>query len=77
MVSSLIAGGAQVEQVCLKMWTAMHEASRVGCVRVMELLLQNGGQISRRDHHGVTPLGIAAEYCHPEILKLLIEHSEG
>lgn len=76
MVSSLIAGGAQVEQACLKKWTAMHEASRTGCVPVMELLLQNGGQVSETDQHGVTPLGIAAEYSHAEVLELLIKHGE-
>nr|XP_043891235.1 ankyrin repeat and SOCS box protein 15 isoform X1 [Solea senegalensis] len=74
MVSCLIAGGARVEQVCLKKWTAMHEASRSGCVHIMELLLQNGGQVSETDQYGVTPLGIAAEYSHPEVLELLIKH---
>lgn len=76
MVSCLIAGGAQVGQVCLKKWTAMHEASRAGCVHVMELLLQHGGQVSQTDQHGVTPLGIAAEYSHAEVLELLIKHGE-
>lgn len=76
MVSSLIAGGARVEQVCQKKWTAMHEASRAGCVHVMELLLQKGGLVSETDQHGVTPLGIAAEYSHPEVLELLIKHGE-
>lgn len=76
MVSSLIAGGARVEQVCLKKWTAMHEASRAGCVGVMELLLQHGGQVSEADQYGVTPLGIAAEYSHSEVLELLIKHGE-
>ncbi|CAJ1056037.1 ankyrin repeat and SOCS box protein 15 [Xyrichtys novacula] len=74
MVSTLILGGALVEQVCLKKWTAMHEASRAGCLDVMELLLQNGGQVSKTDQHGVTPLGIAAEYSHPDVLELLIKH---
>ncbi|XP_034540783.1 ankyrin repeat and SOCS box protein 15 [Notolabrus celidotus] len=74
MASTLITGGARVEQVCLKKWTAMHEASRAGCAHVMELLLQKGGQVSETDQHGVTPLGIAAEYSHPEVLELLIKH---
>ncbi|XP_010778776.1 ankyrin repeat and SOCS box protein 15, partial [Notothenia coriiceps] len=74
MVSSLMAAGAQVEQVCLKKWTAMHEASRAGCVPVMELLLQSGGKVSETDQYGVTPLGIAAEYSHSGVLELLIKH---
>lgn len=65
-----------MEQVCLKKSSAMHEASRAGCVQVMELLLQNGGQVSETDQYGVTPLGIAAEYSHPEVLELLIKHGE-
>lgn len=76
MVSILIAAGARVGQVCLKKWTAIHEASRAGCARIMELLLQNGGQVTEADQYGVTPLGTAAEYSHPEVLELLIKHGE-
>lgn len=76
MVSTLLAGGAEVDQVCLKKWTAVHEAARAGCVHVMKLLLRNGGQVTVTDQHGVTPLGIAAEYNHPEVLELLIKYGE-
>ncbi|KAI2665588.1 Ankyrin repeat and SOCS box protein 15 [Labeo rohita] len=77
MVHALIMGGAFVEQVCLKKWTATHEAAKVGCVDIMMLLLRHGGKAMGRDGHGVTPLGIAAEYGHPEILAILIEHGCG
>lgn len=69
---ALIKRGAQVNQVCLKKWTAMHEAAKVGCVDTLKLLLQYGGQVSETDQHGVTPMGIAAEYAQAEVLDILI-----
>lgn len=76
MVHALITRGAIVEQVCLKKWTATHEAAKVGCEDVLMLLLRHGGNVMGRDGHGVTPLGIAAEYGHPQILAILIQHGE-
>lgn len=73
MVYALIMGGALVEQLCLKKWTATHEAAKVGCVDILMLLLRYGGTVRGRDLHGVTPLGIAAEYGHPKILDILIQ----
>ncbi|XP_067284200.1 ankyrin repeat and SOCS box protein 15b [Pseudorasbora parva] len=73
-VHTLITGGALVEQVCLRKWTVTHEASKVGCVDILMLLLRHGGKVTGRDGHGVTPLGIAAEYGHPDILAILIQH---
>ncbi|XP_062299897.1 ankyrin repeat and SOCS box protein 15-like [Scomber scombrus] len=72
MVLSLIMGGAFVEQVCLKKWTATHEAAKVGCPAIMMLLLRHGAKVSSRNVHGVTPLGIAAEYGSTQALELLI-----
>uniref|UniRef100_A0A667WZW8 Ankyrin repeat and SOCS box containing 15b n=1 Tax=Myripristis murdjan TaxID=586833 RepID=A0A667WZW8_9TELE len=74
MVFTLIMGGAFVEQVCLTKWTATHEAAKVGCPAILMLLLRHGGKVTARDAHGVTPLGIAAEYSHPEALDILIQH---
>lgn len=76
MVLSLISGGASVEQVCLKKWTATHEAAKVGCADILMLLLRHGGKVTARDGHGVTPLGVAAEYGHADILEILIRNSE-
>lgn len=73
---ALIARGASVNQVCLKKWTAMHEAAKVGYIDILKLLVQHGGQISETDQHGVTPIGIAAEYAHAEVLDILIHNGK-
>lgn len=73
---ALIKRGAPVNQVCLKKWTAMHEAAKVGCIDILKLLLQHGGQISETDQHGVTPMGIAAEYAQAEVLDILIHNGK-
>ncbi|XP_033471045.2 ankyrin repeat and SOCS box protein 15b [Epinephelus lanceolatus] len=74
MVFTLVMGGAFVEQVCLSKWTATHEAAKVGCPAIMMLLLRHGAKVTARDGHGVTPLGIAAEYGNAEALEILIQH---
>ncbi|XP_041820376.1 ankyrin repeat and SOCS box protein 15b [Chelmon rostratus] len=74
MVASLVMGGAFVEQVCLTKWTATHEAAKVGCPAILMLLLRHGAKVTARDGHGVTPLGIAAEYGNTEALDILIQH---
>ncbi|TSM52338.1 Ankyrin repeat and SOCS box protein 15 [Bagarius yarrelli] len=74
---ALLKRGALVDQVCLKKWTAMHEAAKVGCIDILKLLLQYGGQIAEADQHGVTPIGIAAEYAHAEVLHILIGKGKG
>ncbi|CAG5927609.1 unnamed protein product [Menidia menidia] len=74
MVLSLIMGGAFVEQVCLSKWSAVHEAAKVGCPSILMLLLRHGAKVTVRDGHGVTPLGIAAEYGHAEALDILIQN---
>ncbi|KAM9334461.1 ankyrin repeat and SOCS box protein 15b [Symphorus nematophorus] len=74
LVLALIMGGAFVEQVCLKKWTATHEAAKVGCPAILMLLLRHGAKVTAKDGHGVTPLGIAAEHGNTEALDILIQH---
>ncbi|XP_061570906.1 ankyrin repeat and SOCS box protein 15b isoform X2 [Cololabis saira] len=74
MVLSLIMGGAFVEQVCLRKWTATHEAAKVGCPVILMLLLRHGAKVTATDGHGVTPLGIAAEHGNADALEILIRH---
>uniref|UniRef100_A0AAZ3RDS7 SOCS box domain-containing protein n=1 Tax=Oncorhynchus tshawytscha TaxID=74940 RepID=A0AAZ3RDS7_ONCTS len=74
MVSTLIICGAFVEQVCLKKWMAIHEAAKVGCSAILVLLLRHGAKVTAVDGHNVTPLGIAAEYAHVEVLDILIKN---
>lgn len=40
------------------------------------LLLRHGAKVTARDGHGVTPLGIAAEYGNTEALDILIQHGK-
>ena len=76
MVGILILNGALVEQICLRKWTAMHEAAKVGCSDVFMLLLRNGGQITQKSGHGVIPLGIAAENGHADVMDIIIKEGE-
>uniref|UniRef100_A0A673NNU6 Ankyrin repeat and SOCS box containing 15a n=1 Tax=Sinocyclocheilus rhinocerous TaxID=307959 RepID=A0A673NNU6_9TELE len=71
---TLISQGASVKQACPKKWTAIHEAAKVGCTDILTLLLQNGGNYLETDEHGVTPMGIAAEYGQAEALDILIHY---
>lgn len=66
---TLISRGASVNQIYPKKWTAIHEAADI-----LTLLLQHGGNVSETDEHGVTPMGIAAEYAQAEALDILIHY---
>lgn len=47
-----------------------------GCPAILNLLLRHGAKVTSTDGHGVTPLGIAAEYGNAEALEILIQHGE-
>lgn len=50
----------------------MHEAAKQGRKDIVALLLKNGGNVNLKDGYGVTPLGVAAEYGHCDVLEHLI-----
>lgn len=52
--------------------TPLHEAAGVGCVPVMELLLERGADLEAPDDHGYTPLHIACMESRPESVKFLL-----
>lgn len=49
---------------------------QVGCAAITMLLLRNGAKVTSRDGHGVTPLGVAAEYGNTEALDILVQHGK-
>lgn len=72
MASILIKHNCSINQPCVKRWSAMHEAAKKGRKDLVALLLKNGGNVNLKDGYGVTPLGVAAEYGHCEVLEHLI-----
>lgn len=72
MVSTLIKHNCSIHQPCVKRWSAMHEAAKQGRKDIVALLLKNGGNVNLKDGYGVTPLVVAAEYGHCDVLEHLI-----
>ena len=72
MVSALLKYNTSLDQPCIKRWSAMHEAAKQGRKDLIALLLKHGGNVHLRDGFGVTPLGVAAEYGHCDVLEHLI-----
>ncbi|XP_077194472.1 ankyrin repeat and SOCS box protein 15 isoform X1 [Paroedura picta] len=72
MASTLIEFNCTINQPCVKRWSAMHEAAKQGHNDIIALLLKNGGNVHLRDGYGVTPLGVAAENGHCDVLEHLI-----
>lgn len=47
-----------------------------GCPTILTLLLRHGAKVTSMDVHGLTPLGIAAEYGNADALEILIQHGD-
>jgi ankyrin repeat protein len=73
-LAALLAEGAAVEVVTGKGLTALHAAAYAGHGPLVELLLDAGAQVNRKNNpFGVTPLHMAAEENHLEIVEVLLQ----
>jgi ankyrin repeat protein len=52
-------------------WTALWHASRGGHLPIVQLLVQGGADFERACNDGLTPLAIAREIGHPEVVMYL------
>ena len=54
--------------------TALHQASELGRIEIVRLLVERGARVEVEDDEGRTPLDVASGERRDEILKLLLEH---
>ncbi|CAK7293375.1 Ankyrin repeat domain-containing protein 24 [Vulpes lagopus] len=54
-------------------WTALHHAAAGGCISCSEMLCSFKAQLNPRDRSGTTPLIIAAQMCHTDLCRLLLQ----
>lgn len=55
----------------------LHEASRLGKGALVTLLLEARAQLDPRSHYGLTPLALAAQGGHTEVVETLLKRGEG
>lgn len=72
-VEVLLAHGANVNAIS-KIWAPLHEAAFHGSKDIAEFLIDNGAEVNMKDKSGRTPLFIAIENGHEEVVDLLRKH---
>lgn len=73
----LLCQGANVNQEVCHGRRPLHEASRLGKGALVNLLLKAGAQPDPRSHYGLTPLALAAQGGHAEVVETLLRRGEG
>lgn len=73
MASLLISHGADVNLRCTNERTALHEAAKLGRRDIVRLLLLSGAHPDPQSSYGFTPLALAAQNGHTEIMELLLQ----
>lgn len=72
LVELLLLGGAGVNLEVCHGRRPLHEASRLGRVAMVTLLLQAGAHPDPRSHYGLTPLALAAQGGHRQVVEALL-----
>uniref|UniRef100_A0A3B4AVJ7 Protein kinase domain-containing protein n=1 Tax=Periophthalmus magnuspinnatus TaxID=409849 RepID=A0A3B4AVJ7_9GOBI len=75
LVTALLHGGADVQQVGYGALTALHVATLAGHHEAADILLQHGAFVNVQDAVFFTPLHIAAYNGHEQVSKLLLKFS--
>ncbi|NXK92343.1 TNI3K kinase, partial [Formicarius rufipectus] len=73
LLTALLHGGADIQQVGYGALTALHVATIAGHHKAVEILLQHGAYVNVQDAVFFTPLHIAAYYGHEQVTHLLLK----
>lgn len=73
MAALLIGYGADVNLRCTNERTALHEAARLGRQDIVKLILVSGAYPDPQSSYGFTPLALAAQSGHTEIMEMLLQ----
>ncbi|CAG01450.1 unnamed protein product [Tetraodon nigroviridis] len=73
LVTALLHGGSDVQQVGYGALTALHVATLAGHHEATDILLQHGANVNVQDAVFFTPLHIASCYGHEQVAKLLLK----
>lgn len=77
LVKLLLLRGANVNQEGCHGRRPLHEASRLGKGALVTMLLEARAQPDPRSHYGLTPLALAAQGGHVEVVETLLKRGEG
>ncbi|XP_074858659.1 serine/threonine-protein kinase TNNI3K isoform X2 [Carettochelys insculpta] len=73
LVTALLHGGADIQQVGYGALTALHIATMAGHREAVDILLQHGAYVNVQDAVFFTPLHVAAYYGHEQVTRLLLK----
>uniref|UniRef100_A0A1A8AVT1 TNNI3 interacting kinase n=1 Tax=Nothobranchius furzeri TaxID=105023 RepID=A0A1A8AVT1_NOTFU len=73
LLTALLHGGSDVQQVGYGALTALHVATLAGHQEAADILLQHGASVNVQDAVFFTPLHIASYYGHEQVVKLLLK----